>query len=94
MDDLIANLAKLLALVLAFLGVHRFATKTDREKAISHGLRLDALEKSKRDAIDCQRLQSACPVAVRLIAVEKQGDGLTDWLKRIEAKLDRLIEKD
>ncbi|HBA86013.1 MAG TPA: hypothetical protein DCZ95_18160 [Verrucomicrobia bacterium] len=88
MTDLVEALGKLLGLLLAFFGITKW---------VNHALekRVTALEASppKREVAECQRLQNSCSVAVRLGAVEKQSDGLTDWLKRIEAKLDRLIEK-
>jgi len=88
MTDLVEGLGKLLGLLLAFFGITKW---------VNHSLdkRVTALEvgPAKREVSECQRLQNSCAVAVRLAAVEKQNDGLTDWLKRIEAKLDRLIEK-
>ena len=78
----------IIAAVLTGLGLARWGHR-DHEKRIS--ALEDSPEKITED--DCRRLQASCPVAVRLSAVEKQGDGLTAWLVRIEGKLDRLIEK-
>jgi hypothetical protein len=89
MDELMTALAKIFGVALGFFGISRVVQAPLAK-------RIKTLEDAppKREAAECRQMQAACPVAVRLASVEKQNDGLTAWMIRIENKLDRLVSRE
>jgi hypothetical protein len=88
MTDFVEMLGKLIALIVGIFTV---------AKVVSYPLvrRIQILEDApeKREVEECKRLMASCPIYIHVTGLKDQLTALKEQTRRVEDKLDRLIER-